>query len=295
MPISGAERRFVMDQLGERSQQDMIRLWDAAGRFPDIDFFRFVADAFPDVVLPYHELAAEFSATMFEEDFPDIATAPILATQPPVEALVKSAEWALGADGTQALDRLNSTMQRHIYNGDRDTTVVNAEANGMRWMRIARPTACAFCRLLASRTDNLYRTEEGALSVVGRSVNLSIGDRRAIASGNMTREEALARRDQAQLTYQIGQRRGSPRGRRQRGSQGFGEPYHDDCKCVAQAVPMNRDPIEYLYEVEPEYAFAAEQWNTQYEKAVDAVNATSGVGNPKAILREWRRLGDDIT
>lgn len=291
MPISAAERRFVMEQLGKRAKEDMVRLWDAAARFEDVDFFDYVSSAFPDIVIPYHQLAAEFSATAFEEDFPQIGSAALLADSPPVESLTKSAQWALGADGTKALDRMDGTIQRHIYNGLRDTTVVNAEANGMRWMRVARADACAFCRLLASRTDDLYRSKENALSVVGRSVNLSLGDRRQIASGQMTREEALARRDQMQLTYQIGERKGSPRGKRLRGSKGYGDPYHDDCNCDAKAVPNGRDPIEYLYETEPEAAFSAEQWNAEYQKARDAAES----GDPKKILAEWRKLSAEIS
>lgn len=299
MPISAAERRFVMEQLGKRAKEDMIRLWDAAGRLEDIDFFEYVSEAFPDIAIPYHQAAAQFAATAFEEDFPEITSAARLAASPSVEALKTSAQWALGADGRKALDRMNGPLQRSIYNGLRDTTALNAEVNGMRWMRIARPNACAFCRLLASRTENLYRSEEAARGVVGRSVNLSIADRRMIASGQMTREQALARRDEMQLVYQIGRRKGSPRGRRLRSGegasrtrnpQGYGEPYHDDCKCDAKAVPIGADPIEYLYEVEPETAFAVEKWNTEYLKARE--NADSG--DPRKILAAWRQLGDDI-
>ena len=79
MPISAAERRFVMDQLGRRAQDDMIRLWDAAGRLADVDFFEYVSEAFPDIVIPYNQLAAELSATIFEEDFPELAVNAVLA------------------------------------------------------------------------------------------------------------------------------------------------------------------------------------------------------------------------
>lgn len=290
MPVSPTERRFIMAQLGQRAKEDMIRLWDAAGRFEDIDFFNYVTEAFPDIVIPYHQLASEISAEVFQEDFPEVPFIAVTIDPPDEEQLRKSAQWALGADGDKALDRLGGTINRHVFNGDRDTTVWNAEANGMRWMRVARADACAFCRLLASRTDDLYRSEEAALGVVGRSVNLSIADRRMIASGQMTREEALYRRDQMQLTYQIGRRKGSPRGRRLRGTQGMGDPYHDDCNCTAQAVPINRDPIDYLYQVEPEYAALAEQWNTEYIKARQAAKS----GDPKKILAQWRTLDEGI-
>lgn len=291
-----------MDQLGQRSKEDMIRLWDAAGRLADVDFFEYVRDAFPDIVIPYNQLAAEFSASAFEEDFPGMVVTAVVADPPAVEALRKSAEWALGADGRKALDRMGGTLQRHIYDGDRDTTVANAEILGMRWVRVARPNACAFCRLLASRTAaglDLYRNpdavvtnEDGELElrVVGRSTNLSIADRRAIASGQMTRDEALYRRDQMQLTYQIGRRRGTARGRRPRGERALGDKYHDDCKCTAKVIPAGREPLDYLYETEPEAASNAELYLTEYNKARDAADS----GDPKKILSAWRGLADDI-
>lgn len=289
--VSAAERRFVLDQLGKRSQQDMIRLWDAANRFEDVDFFRYIRDAFPDIAIGYHQLSAEFSAAWFEYDFPELRAVP--ADAPAVAGLAKSAEWALGAEGRKALDRMAGTMQRAIYDGDRQTTVSSARGNGLRWIRVAQPGACAFCRLLATRTtleDDLYRSEADALSVTGRSVNLSIGDRRMIHSGQTSREAALARRDEAQLTYQIGAKKGSPRGRRPRGKRSLGEKYHDDCNCRAKAIPMGADPMELLYQEDPEYAAAVDMWTNEYEKARD----NSGSGDPKKILAEWRTFGDDI-
>jgi hypothetical protein len=289
--VSDSERRFILNQLGERAKEDMVRLWDAANRFQDNDFFTYVTQTFPDIAIGYNQIAADYAASWFEYDFPDLKT-PVPAEPPAVDRLRKSAEWALGADGTKALDRLNGTMQRAIYDGDRNTTVVNAQANGMRWIRKARPGACAFCRLLATRMDfdNTYRSEEAALGVAGRSVNLSVADRRMIASGAMTREEALARRDQMQLTYQIGAKKGSPRGRRPRGTRKLGEKYHDDCYCTAQAIPVGADPMEVLYADQPDYAAQVDAWNTEYVKAREA----SGSGDPKKILAEWRTFGEEI-
>lgn len=296
MPISAAERRFILEQLGQQAKSDMVRLWDAAGRFEDVDFFRYVADTFPDIAIGYNQIAAEYAASWFEYDFPEIRANAVPAAAPVVERLRKSAEWALGADGNKALDRLNGTMQRAIFDGDRRTTVVNAEANGLRWIRQARPNACAFCRMLATRTttlgaDSTYRSEEAAVGVSGRSVNLSVGDRRAIASGQMTREEALARRDQMQLTYQIGAKKGSPRGRRPRGERKLGEKYHDFCFCTAKAIPVGADVMQLLYLEDPEYAGTVDSWLTEYNKARD----NSGSGDPKKILSEWRTFGDEIS
>lgn len=298
MPISAAERRFIMAQLGQRAKEDMIRLWDAAGRFEDVDFANYVADAFPDLAIGAHQLAADVSAALFEEDFPTITTPAVTATPPAVKQLKESAVWALGADGDKGLDRLQGTLQRTLLNGARETTVANAQVNGMRWIRVAKPTACAFCRMLATRTtitDDLYRSKEAALGVTGRSVNLSVADRRMIASGQMTREEALSRRDEMQLTYQIGAKKGSPRGRRPRGKRPLGEKYHDHCDCDAKAVPIGSDPMEMLYQEDPDYATTVDVWRTEYEKASAAANPNDyGSGETKAILREWRAFAPEI-
>lgn len=293
MPVSAAERRFIMAQLGQRAKEDMIRLWDAAGRFDDVDFANYVADAFPDLAISAHQLAADVAATLFEEDFPAVTSRAVTAPPPPVAQLKESAAWALGASGNRGLERLQGTLQRAVLNGSRETTAFNAQANGMRWIRTAKPTACAFCRMLATRTtisDDLYRSKEAALGVVGRSVNLSVADRRMIAQGTMTREEALARRDQMQLTYQIGAKKGSPRGRRPRGSRPLGEKYHDFCDCDAKAIPIGADPMEVLYQEDPDYATTVDVWQTEYLKARDKAES----GETSKILSEWRSFGDEI-
>jgi hypothetical protein len=284
MPISAVERRFILDQLVSRSKDDMIRLWDAAARFEDVDFFTYVSGAFPDIALGYHKIAADFSAQWFENDFPNAQVA--VAELPDRSKYQNSAQWALGADGTDALDRMAGTLQRAVYDGDRETTLSNATNNGMRWVRVARPDACAFCRLAASRTKDLFRSEENALRVVGRSTNLSLADRRMISAGFMTREEALARREQQETMYQIGSRKGTSRSRRTRGSRALGEKYHDHCYCTAQAIPMGVDTIQYLYEVEPQYAELAEQWGVEYDKAVEM----AGSSDATSVLAAWRQL-----
>jgi len=254
MPVSAAERRFIMAQLGLRAKEDMIRLWDAAGRMEDVDFFSYVVDAFPGVVDPYQQLAAQISATLFEDEFPGAAPA-VVAALPAVEQLRKSAGWALGADGSAALDRLGGTIQRAVFDGDRQTTVVNAQRNGMRWIRVARPNCCAFCRMLATRMD-LDSTYRGA------ELNTETGEYESRVSGR------------------------SPRGVRK-----LGQKYNDDCYCTARAVPVGLDPLELLFEEDPDYATQVDMWTTEYNKAREA----SGSSDPKKILAAWRELGEEIT
>lgn len=293
MAVSASERRFLLDQVDRLARADLNNLWAVAEQLGTGAFFDYILSGFPELASNYHQVAATVAATWFEQSDPQ-STFIARPADPVDEArIVGSTRWALGGDGVAGRDRLEGVLQRAVFDGARDTVIVNAEASGSTWIRVARPDACAFCRLLASRTalsDDLYRSEESALGVVGRSVNLSIADRRMIAQGLMTREEALARRDQMQLTYQIGRRKGSPRGKRLRGARKYGDKYHDDCRCTAKAIPAGRDPMEVLFADEPEYAFSAEQWNNEYIKARQAADS----GDPKAILSAWRKLGDDI-
>jgi len=159
MPVSAAERRFVLNNLTRLAEADIQKMWRAAELQTDVEFAAYVTQAFPEIVDPYQQLAAQTGATFFEEDFPEIVKPPLLVPPLPPEQLATSAQWALGADGVEAISRMAGTAQRAIYDGERNTTAINASRNGMRWVRVARPNACAFCRMLASRTamDNTYR------------------------------------------------------------------------------------------------------------------------------------------
>lgn len=165
MPVSAAERRFVLDNLTRLAEADIQRMWRAAELQTDLEFAAYVTQAYPQIVDPYQQMAAQLGATFFEEDFPTITTAPVLADPLPTEQLAKSASWALAADGVAAISRMAGTTQRAIYDGERNTTALNASKNKMRWVRVARPDACAFCRLLASRaaSDSQYSSEKNAL------------------------------------------------------------------------------------------------------------------------------------
>lgn len=103
--------------------------------------------------------ASDMAAVWFEESVPG----PAQVADVPVERLGLSARWALGADGAEALNRLTGTTQRAVYDGARQTTLLNVERTNIRWARDARADACAFCRMLATRTDQyLYRSRDTA-------------------------------------------------------------------------------------------------------------------------------------
>ena len=268
MPVSAAERRFVLDNLTRLAEADIRKMWRAAELQTDLEFAAYVTQAFPEIVDPYHQMAAQAGATFFEEDFPEITTPPVVAPPLPTEQLTNSAGWALAADGVEAISRMAGTTQRAIYDGERNTTALNASKNNMRWVRVARPDACAFCRLLASRTAS------------GTTY-----------AGDGVRQKTGIDPDTGK-PYAAGIKTTAVYGRRRTGSKrSASAEYHDHCHCTAKAIPSGRDPMDYLSATEPQFADLAAQWSNEYDKARKAAES----GDPKKILAEWRAFSPEIS
>jgi hypothetical protein len=147
------------------AQADLDQLWVRAEQLGTAEFFAYLVQAFPDVVDPYNQAAGQLAANWFEESLPASAYIAKVADPPPLERLVSSAKWALGGDGTVALDRMKGTLQRAVFDGARDTTLLNVEATRSKWARYASANACEFCKLLATRGAD-YRSEKTAATKV---------------------------------------------------------------------------------------------------------------------------------
>lgn len=134
--------------------------------------------ASPDLVNPYASAAGKLTATWYDQLAPDSSYRAVTAPLPSVEELAASARWAVtplfgptdAAQTDAPLERLAGSMQRRVFDASRDTVTLNAAAEpGTRYVRYASATACAFCRMLAIRTEGYYRSEYSARRVVGRS------------------------------------------------------------------------------------------------------------------------------
>lgn len=147
--MSAAERRYLLRQVNSYAQADLRALWAHAESLLDVDFFAYVRDGFPAVADPYVALSGGLAANWFEESAPSVTAA--LAEPIPLERLMKSAEWALGATGAEGLDRLAGTLQRAVFDGARDTTLLNVKNTKSRWSRETSGDACDFCEMLAGR------------------------------------------------------------------------------------------------------------------------------------------------
>lgn len=250
-------------------------MWQAASDLDSGSFSALITEAFPEVVAPYVAAASEMSAAWFESSAPELDYT-ALTTSLPEERLEESVRWALGGEGEKGLARLEGSAQRAVFDGARETTMLNAELEpGTRWAREARADACAFCRMMSTR-GAVYRTERDALRVSGRSADLTLSDRRMRAGGLATTDELLRRR-MGQTTYVRGKRKGQKKTRAQRGKQALGDKYHDHCYCIAVEVRTG-------YYEPPEYAM---EWENEYLKA----RSNAGTGDPRKVLAAWRELG----
>lgn len=123
-------------------------------------------DHYARIVDPYLAASAQVSAHWYHSLAPNVPFAAAPGPLPPPDALAKNAAYALGTadpNGTLA-----GTTERHVYATSGATIVHNADRENVRYARYASASACAFCRVLATR-NTLYTSATAAVSVVGKN------------------------------------------------------------------------------------------------------------------------------
>lgn len=155
---------------------------------------------------------------------------------------------------------------REALNGGRDAITYSAAANGKRWRRITTANPCAFCAMLATRSD--YRTRESALYVVGRGRGYGTANYRA--TGGISYGGTISR----------GKRKGQDT---RRGTRPLGERYHNNCGCSVAEVLGG-------WEMSPDE-------EAQYELYHEAAKAVAAEGLPRTaenVMAKMREMGDGI-
>lgn len=255
-----AERQYLLNELNRLAQQDLTVLWRQLSTASDLEFAQMVAEAFPELTEPYVVAAAEMAAEWYAESAPDLPYRPT-SFLPPAEGVPASVSWALGASGDAALSRLEGVAQRQIWTANRETIVGNSRAEaGSTWARVARPGACAFCAMVATRAA-VYTSEAAALRVVGRGVQMTAADRRIREAGENKRRNGQF----------------AAAGVKTRGSQKLGDKYHDHCHCQAKEVRPGQsyEPPEYVQKFQDAYreAIRAVPQGTPMDETVAATLA----------------------
>lgn len=172
MALGVPEFRRALIQLGGALDGDIGKLIAAVGRLDLPDALRLVTDAYPELSSPYLAAAADLTATWYEDQPADGAEAAEFIAEPAplptVEQLAVNARWALTEKNPTTA--LLGAGRRQLFQQHRDTVLLNAEREGVAWAREARPGACGFCRMTATRiltegfggAPGLYRSEESA-------------------------------------------------------------------------------------------------------------------------------------
>lgn len=269
MPLAIPEFQLSLTRLAHSAGQRTTALLSRVGRLTLREARAFITDAYPELLADYIAAAGDLTAQWYSEQPTTSATVfvPQSAPPPPDEQLAASGRWALGT--ADPVTSLGGSATRTVFDASRDTVQFNAELEpGTRWARYASANACSFCRIMATR-GAVYRTEASASVVTGRSVNLTSSDYRMIASGQITREEALKRRmdDPVYTSARMARKAGKQVGDRlasvgqQRGTRDLGEKWHDNCHCVA--VPVREgdtyEPPDYVQQWERDYVAAVKE------------------------------------
>jgi len=153
---STGERRYLLDRLAEQAKSELKDFWDS--QIGDDNFADTVSSGYRIIVDRYREAAGQMAATWFEDADPTSDYIPKVAPLPAEGQLDSTADWALGGSGDEGLTRLEGSLQRTVYDGARDTTLLNVQDTGGSWLRQAEPDACEFCLGL----EGEYGSDEAA-------------------------------------------------------------------------------------------------------------------------------------
>ena len=231
--------REIVTDLSTLTVQKLVAFFRQAGDRDKEEMYAFLREALPAIVGPHAQAAATITAQWYDELAPTAAfhASPVVDLD---EAKIDgTTRWALYAPGDAApLDRLAGATKRWVADASRDTVTANAAQEGVRYARHAAPDACAFCRLLATRTseeDGLYQSAWSALRVVGSN--------------------------------------GRPKGSRK-----LGDKYHDHCRCVAVPVRSDQayDPPDYVMAWQDQYIEARNEVGGDTKKILAHMRAADG-------------------
>ncbi|MUL47596.1 hypothetical protein FZI85_25105 [Mycobacterium sp. CBMA293] len=256
----------------------------ATDRFDQREALQYITDGFPEYVSPYIAAAGDIGATLYEDLPGPSGYHAVNAELPPVGQLGANGRYVLMKSSQRVLE---GVVTRLVNNGVRDATFANLAAEygdpaiidhpaaslGTRWARYASSNACGFCRVMATR-GAVYRSDESATRVGGRSIDLSLGDRRQLHQGQgftpmselnpVAIDQALERRSNyvsQREAAKAGKAIGDKKTRALRGNRKYGDKFHDHCHCIAVAVRpgSSYEPPDYV-----------QQWEKDYQDAVGA-------------------------
>ncbi|QFG10024.1 capsid maturation protease [Mycobacterium phage IdentityCrisis] len=159
MALSPTEFQQLLAGLAADLGNKIDTLTPRLGQLDRREQLAFISDAYPALATPYLAGSGNLTAVFYDERPVQAAASDFVAVPAdvlPDEQLAASARWAmLQSDPANAL---KGSATRAVFTSSRDTVILNARREGVRWARHASANACGFCRMLATR-GAVYRGE----------------------------------------------------------------------------------------------------------------------------------------
>jgi hypothetical protein len=147
------------DQIAEAGERDAVGLIRTGLPWATI------VTAYPDTIAPYISASEIISAQWYEDLDPASGFVVDLDDIEPVsrDSLENNMRWAINQNNPE--EAIGRSANRQVRNGGRGVIESNARREGVMWTRQARPDACGFCRIMATRGDVYYsRSTAGGYS-----------------------------------------------------------------------------------------------------------------------------------
>ena len=240
MPVTAAranEYRALLGEASRMAQEDLVALWRRLEHLDPQSLYAALRDGVPEVVGAYRAMTAD-TALVFYEETQGLA---FDAAEARAAGMVNRAQldaslrWAIYSGGADVLGKIAGVVQKHVIDGSRQYALSGFEREGALWVRSARPQACEFCRMLATRAV----TREGA----GWGPYVS-------AAGAVTVGAGKSKQGQSQPT---------------------GTEFHDHCMCIP-VLASEYEPPSYVGRWAGEYYAAVDEVGNSFDyKAILSV------------------------
>lgn len=163
------EHRQALRQLRGLADRDLLGLLEALSGLGAADTRIALIEVLPELLEPYILASGELAGVLFEDLRLEAGRRGVFYAENAgvVKSVTSTAHWAVeplvnDSLASTVFSRLSGAIAKQIMDASRDTMQVNGAREGVRFQRMARADACAFCMMLASRPEWMAYTSEAA-------------------------------------------------------------------------------------------------------------------------------------
>lgn len=150
-PQKLAEYLMLLDEVNRLAQEELVAVWRVAGDLGTDEAWQYLLDAVPELVQGHRVLSVDLAAQFYEETQGIAFNSGLVAEAAPINKEQLQANIRYAMTKTATLGLIAGAVQKHIMDGGRTYGINEFTRMGQAWQRAARPDACAFCAMLATR------------------------------------------------------------------------------------------------------------------------------------------------